>query len=183
MGKIKYSHFETKPKYNLKKNNDLYTLYEQTDKCFFLENEPDENLKIWLTKIDRSECDTLNITMYDPRGNIKNSCFSFYHFCHEDGCHYRITVEHTEENTNFLSKILNPNNSKKHWNILVEELESKDGCVIRCCNIRGLGTEESKRLENILENKKQSSRENIVEIVKKMKYTRVKIELENQSLF
>lgn len=184
MGKIKYRDFEIKFKYNLKKtDNDSYTLHDQTDKCFFLENESNEDLKIWLTKIDRSECDTLNISMYDPEGNIKNSCFSFYHFCYEDNCHYRITIEHKEENTNFLYKILRHNNSEKHWNIIVEELESKDGCVSRVCNERGLNTRESKNIENLLENQSQSSRENIVEFVKNMKYTRVKIALENQSLF
>lgn len=183
MKKIQYKVFKAKQKINLKV--DTKGNYEENPKefsSFIFGDKKEDNLKIWLTKLGRSECDSVNLSTYNPVGNIEDIMFSFYHFDYTNDKHYRISLEYTKENKKIFDRLFTKKENKSYWKIKVCELDGKEGKEIALCEERKFNTQESLEIEAILSNKTEGIKIRIFKLIKTFKYNRIKLKYEQKNI-
>lgn len=148
--------------------------YGQTKTKHVLENKYKNKLQIWLTKFDQKDCDKVIITSYNPNGNIQESTFSFRYFNYSIEHYYEINIEYIPEKSGFFrfKKCL------AYWKLDIIKLGDTNILTYEINE----GTEESQELEDILENGEKSIRENIIDLIKNFKYTRVVLSEENMHI-
>lgn len=182
MIKIHYNVFKVKDKLNLIKNNSgeiEESFKEVPDYC--LDDDKKDNMKVWLTKLDRSECDTVYLSTYNPQGQIEDTIFDFYHFDYKNKEHYSIKIKNIKEKSKIFERLLGGSN-KRYWKITVSKLDSKEGKEIAICEERDINTQESLEIEKIL-NSRNGVKGKIFSLIKSLKYNRIKLKYEQQQIY
>lgn len=177
--KIRYITFKNKQKFNLKQNSNGKLVQGDTPiGDYILQNEAFELEKIILTKIGKKEGDSVIISSYDPSGDERNLEFEFKHYCNVADEWYIVKILWKKERS-FMSSFFGQASNNGYWEV---EICLEEDRTVKT-DIRTKGTDASLELFQILECSEKSLNEKVVEIIQGFKYTKVKKDVINLSLF
>lgn len=133
-----------------------------------------------MTKLNKSKCDELILAPYNLEKDLLQTEFKFSHFCYLSNKKYTIYISYVKEHPDLLTVLLHPMQElKMYWDIKIYELgENSEEIPV---SYGDLGTEESNEIGNIL-NSSKNAEEKIVELLHKLKYTKIKKQINNLSL-
>ncbi|MCF0171606.1 MAG: hypothetical protein HUK04_07510 [Bacteroidaceae bacterium] len=124
--------------------------------------------------------DELILAPYNLERDLLQTEFKFLHFCYISNKKYLITINYVKENSGFLDVITNIfSELKMYWKIEIYEIGENDEEIP--VGIGELGTEESNEIESIL-NSEKCTEEKVVELLHKLKYTKIKKRINNLNL-